>query len=254
MRAWVLAAAWVALPSSAFAFECGRGNDGASLYWPTRDVPWVVEQEVLDAVGGLALSETQRSFDVWSNVACSDFTFTFEGIVASATAEFDGQNAVTFVADSWPYAQDAIAATLLNYDTRDNRLVDVDIELNGVSFDIQRVGLTCDPRQATMDLANTLTHEIGHMLGLDHPPNTEEFAQTTMFASAPRCETQKRSLEQDDIDGLCFIYPTNAPTQQCSPNAESSGCRHTDSGRGGLPAWLLLGGAWLLFRFARRRG
>ena len=68
-----------------------------------------------------------------------------------------------------------------------------------------------------MDLRNSITHEVGHLIGLDHPPNTPRNAESTMFASAPACETKKRSLAQDDIDGICMIYPSGMPNQQCYP-------------------------------------
>src|SRR5204862_6586571 len=84
------------------------------------------------------------------------------------------------------------------------------------------------------DLQNTLTHEFGHLLGLDHncygsadrsrgidqnghavpdcnraPPAVQE---ATMYASVMRGDVARRDLSADDIDGVCAIYPaTGAP-------------------------------------------
>lgn len=53
------------------------------------------------------------------------------------------------------------------------------------------------------DIQNCITHELGHLLGLD-----EENSQTesTMYYEADLGETKKRSLAQDDINGLNVIY------------------------------------------------
>ena len=185
------------------------------------------------------------------------------------TAGFDegqeNRNVVVVVDRLWPYQNGAIAVTTTAYDTRTGRVVDADIELNTATFRFEHVvdGETnCAGRDNLMDLRNTLTHEVGHVLGLEHPPNTARYAETTMFASAPACETRKRTLAQDDIDGLCFIYPAGAETQQCYPPDGPSfivvetddgfgGCRSTPGDAAGL--WGLVAGALLLARRARRR-
>lgn len=51
---------------------------------------------------------------------------------------------------------------------RDGELVDADIELNGVDFAIAVDGQSSGPAGRQADLANTLTHEVGHVLGLEH--------------------------------------------------------------------------------------
>ena len=52
------------------------------------------------------------------------------------------------------------------------------------------------------DLQNTLTHELGHALGLDH----SSIPQATMAASSTQGETSKRALHQDDKEGHSYIY------------------------------------------------
>lgn len=69
---------------------------------------------------------------------------------------------------------------------------------------------------AYMDLQNTVTHEVGHFIGIAHPCETERgdctaaMAPTTMYPSASPKETAKRSLDPDDVEAVCTIYPRPA--------------------------------------------
>jgi hypothetical protein len=56
------------------------------------------------------------------------------------------------------------------------------------------------------NVAEVATHELGHMLGLDHTPDTD----ATMFPTAHgdgRCA----DVRTDDVNGVSFIYPTAIP-------------------------------------------
>jgi uncharacterized protein (TIGR03382 family) len=79
---------------------------------------------------------------------------------------------------------------------------------------------------AFMDVQNTVTHEAGHFIGLAHPCESDsanaqqngvplcsahpEMEPTTMFPSASPREISKRTLDPDDVDGVCTIYPAPA--------------------------------------------
>ena len=87
-----------------------------------------------------------------------------------------------------------------------------------------------------MDLQNTVTHETGHFIGLAHPCEITQaaatasgvpvcsggaMASTTMYPSAPLCETAKRTLDGDDVEGVCAIYGT---ISSASSKRSSGGC------------------------------
>jgi MYXO-CTERM domain-containing protein len=92
------------------------------------------------------------------------------------------------------------------------------------------------------DLQNTATHEAGHFLGLSHSPEPD----ATMYASAPIGETAKRTLADDDVAGLCELYPAGGPPTTCTPSGRivvvpssgstSSGCATASPGAGLLAA------------------
>jgi hypothetical protein len=99
----------------------------------------------------------------------------------------------------------------------------------------------------SMDLQNTATHEAGHFVGLGHSP----VANATMEATAAVGETKKRTLETDDVSGLCAIYPKAAATSVCvSPGKSKGGC---SSGGGGGAGVLSLASLLALRWKGRRR-
>ena len=134
----------------------------------------------------------------------------------------------------WDYSPDILALTSLTYDTENGEIVDVDLEINDAFFTF-----SADAGPGEIDVRNTVVHEVGHMLGLDHSMEKK----ATMFAKAPPGETQKRDLEQDDIDGYCALYGPNAlPIPPKGVNVvKKSGCA----------LWILLLG---LMGLALRRG
>lgn len=256
----------VALP----AFVCTRaGESGPSIAWDSREVA------IRQSGGGDELEEGDvaavlgRSTATWNRAGgCTDV----EPVVAEPTdsriigfdwaagaGSPDNENIVIFrndtegdELDTWVHAIGALAITTVTYETHEGRLLDADIEVNDSRFHFT----ACDPGGCAIDfdLENTLTHELGHVLGLDHSADTT----ATMFASAPRADLSKRDLAPDDVDAICTVYPDGEAAGECygvpresppdvrfSPTLCSGGSLGSS-----LPALLLLG----LLRSGRRRG
>jgi len=57
-----------------------------------------------------------------------------------------------------------------------------------------------------MDLQNIATHEFGHGVGLNDVYQTD-CSLVTMYGYSDYGETQKRTLEPPDINGLLTLYP-----------------------------------------------
>ncbi|MEO7095790.1 MAG: MYXO-CTERM sorting domain-containing protein, partial [Polyangiales bacterium] len=157
---------------------------------------------------------------------------------------------------------------------RDGAIVDADIEINGADFAISNQGVTLGTQSCKADLLNTLTHELGHLLGLEHPcrvsgdeeridnlgrpvplcstTNDPKIVEATMFNFQDCGETKKASLSPDDIDFLCKVYPKAEDPGTCAKVEPSvPGCCSASTEP--LPAFALVGFTGLLLRRRRRR-
>jgi hypothetical protein len=74
-----------------------------------------------------------------------------------------------------------------------------------------------------IDVGNTVTHEAGHVIGLDHtcvvgyPPPYDACPTPSpvMDPTAKVTETRRRVLTSDDVEAVCTIYPAGQPTKTC---------------------------------------
>ncbi len=238
--------------------ECVRSDDGCvidglPLGWsPGSKVS--VASETGPGAGNLSSEDAQEAMraavEAWSSVVCAaekrphlDFD------VADADSAVSVR--VVFRTDAWPHEQDAVAKTLLSFDLDTGLLQAASIEVNAFAY-----ALALAPSTGEVDLTAVLTHELGHVLGLDHSRAagaTMQSESTTLWASA------LSSLEQDDRDGLCSLYPPTTDTDDydLSDDVEladpPSGCSVASApasgGAWGLGAALSVAACWL----ARRR-
>jgi Matrixin len=170
-----------------------------------------------------------------------------------------------------PEDDDALAITTTTVSTRTGELLDADIEFNDTPQHVgpltleSRLFTTVDspacaleapaPTCVAYDLQNTLTHEIGHVLGFAH---TEDPA-STMYKWAFFGETSKRKLDEGSQEGLCSVYPAAAPTddvctQSISDPLSSQTARiHAQTSCAALPAEPLLLGLVAWWGSRRRR-
>lgn len=72
-----------------------------------------------------------------------------------------------------------------------------------------KIQLSKETRKKVLSFVRTLTHELGHCLGLDHAHETQHAIMSY--------HTNAHRLRSDDIMGLSYLYPTNADYGQEQP-------------------------------------
>jgi hypothetical protein len=134
--------------------------------------------------------------------------------------------------DCWDETvEDVIATTSVSYVAGTGEILEADMEINAMdSAGTSGFFMTCSDTAPATDIQNVVTHEAGHFLGLAHacedsttrspavdftvagcPGNTNP----TMFPISPPGELSKRSLELDDVAGVCFLYPRGDAAPEC---------------------------------------
>lgn len=195
-------------------YACGPGETALPVYWPQRvlryhvnergsdDFPrgpdGKISQDLLDTIGA--------SFAPWFSQDCASLALEYQGLTSVDEVGYDDDAArnlnVVMWKEDWPYdgASSAYALTSVTFNPKTGIIADADIELNGEYFTYTD---TDEDSATIVDVRNTLTHEVGHFIGLDH----SSVLGATMFAMAPEGELDKRTLHEDDVEGLCDIYP-----------------------------------------------
>jgi hypothetical protein len=162
--------------------------------------------------------------------------------------------------DCWGSDSGTIALTTTTFNVTTGRILDADVELNGVSRHFTTAdgpgctGGTYDNCVST-DIQATMTHEFGHSLGLDHT----SLRTSVMYPQAGGAteQIQKRVIDPGSSDFICQVYPQGGPSRDCIIVAATSDLGATHSGGCTSAAgvsWLSLAPlAILLLRGPRRR-
>lgn len=166
------------------------------------------------------------------------------------------------------FDQSATAVTTVTFINRptdpstDGRIIDADIDFNAVNFRFYDADAGPPPAgsgRSPVDLWNTVTHELGHVMGLEHPcslfpgalsecvvddqgvpvPDCSTVEQdrhrdlrlqtiyeSTMYPTSAPGETTKRQPHADDVAGVITAYPKVKDPMTCRLPlaAQNAGC------------------------------
>lgn len=134
----------------------------------------------------------QQPASTWNN-AGSPFRFRLKG--NNVYRSGDGLNTIA----RYTLNNDLVAQTVSRYNGS-NYLLESDTIFN------MKYGWGCCGESNLYDVRNVMTHEFGHWLMLGDLYSWTYDRNKTMYYSTSPGETKKQSLEQDDINGINYIY------------------------------------------------
>lgn len=188
-----------------YAFLLVEGGGGLARRWqPERFVDARIPWFVTGSADGRLLGERRfadvvaAAFGRWEAVTESAIAFDFRGVMDRRNRDpGDSRNLVGF-ADGSALGSGVLGATFLTSDA-DGRITDADIVLSrAVDFTTD-----VDAPAGIYDAESVLTHEIGHLLGLDHTG----LIRATMAPFTDRGDVHQRTLALDDAIGVAVLYP-----------------------------------------------
>ena len=200
--------ALLALP--ALAFEVRTDELGQEVQWRRHTIRYRVNPEGDHGLSNAAVDTLiAAATREWTDPVDGNLAFANAGTTAIRTARHDDDANVIYFEDEWKEDPGLLAVTYL-WSTTDGELIGFDMALNSEHHE-----WAIDGSPEANDLLNTLSHEFGHALGIEHSPVVE---MATMYPSSPLGEITKRDLHTDDVDAVEHLY-ARAPRGDASPTA-----------------------------------
>ena len=227
--------------------ERSSPDGGHCLGWPAGTVELRESAAGAPEAGDAGFAAMERSLSTWATAmsACGNLSLRMGSRTATRTTGFDdrqgasNENVLLFRTrlcsdvvspgdpchgdgtcgnghDCWDFNAGTLAVTTTTFNSRTGKLYDADLEMNAsthvfTTVDAPPCASVTQPGCVSTDVQNTVTHELGHALGLDHSPDP----RSTMFAGADLGETSKRVLDDGSLEFVCRVYPAGGPTLDC---------------------------------------
>ena len=207
----------LALASTAWGFSYINNSQGQTVVWPAGSVTLhiLVDSRTILSDGTTRATSIQTAAQTWNaQIATLQFATSLEG--PGAGGQLNGRNEVFFA--SAPYnttwGGGTLAVTVTWYTGAQAQESDVLFNSN-YSWDSYRGDL----QSTTYDIRRVALHELGHMLGLDHPDEHGQVVPAIMNSIISNLD----ALQIDDINGAQSLYgaPPAAPSITVQPANQS---------------------------------
>ncbi|MFO0629082.1 MAG: matrixin family metalloprotease [Polyangiales bacterium] len=252
-----------ALRHGLLAALCLTAVTSSALAWTPQDAQWnpaslpigyrVNANTAPSSIGASgALTAIDGGMATWAAPTCTRWRSTNQGATAVTRASArDNVNTFLWLSGTWPAELGSTNVTIgvtTPVFIPGRYVLDADIQFNAVGFTWTNTGA-----RGAVDTQSIATHEEGHFLGLDHT----NVRAAVMFASYSGGNV--RNLNQDDIAGVCALYPSGGavpdagPAQDpcgaftscagCTPNANCGWCEGMGRCQTGTSSGATMGGA-----------
>jgi hypothetical protein len=219
---WIAVALSLCMATDAAGYCLKKFNANKTFAaWQAMPVEYRVSSNLTDAK---MLAAIDAAFQTWGTVTCSKLKLSKGAQFALASVKFD--HATPYIYVFWHTAtstlfdnpKDPKQRYYTNYFVwQDNAggIVGGSIALNALDYKWNADGGDA----STFDLQNAMTYLIGGVIGL----TDSTVKGTVMDGSVSFGQTTKRTLTQDDKDGLVYLYKEAACASPPAPDT-SSGC------------------------------
>lgn len=180
----------------------GRGGDACfklmGVKWKGSSVDYTINPTNSQGLNeDFVISTIAASAETWDEATSMELVNDVYRV--DDTASYGIQNFENVI-DFGPLDAGIIGVTSVWYTRRGKQIVEADMRLN-TNFNWGNATIN----SSLMDLDNIVTHEMGHVFGMDDI-YTETCNTVTMFGYSGEGETSKRTLEQADVDGIVKMY------------------------------------------------
>ena len=219
---WLLLLSF-SLQAAAYSTQFADGGETLRLQWKTNHIPIAFSTSLTkpnpyikpdsDIEGAI-----ERSLENWEKAANIKFQVSWtDKQTVSPTGKFgDGVSLVTIAQTPenlllFGGDPDTVSARTRIFFNRKGFITEADIVLNPYEQ------FSTDGSFGTFDFEATLTHEIGHLLGLDHSSVTgatmhEHQGKNGVYNLAAY---SSRTLAEDDLAGIRALYGANSREENC---------------------------------------
>jgi hypothetical protein len=203
----MLRRAWVACAAMLLTFGLGAAvvrTYSSYASWASSPVTVLINPANADVSANAAINAIQYAMDVWGTQGGTSLRYQYGGVASDTATAYDNRNVVFFRNAS----NGSTIATTYSWWDSSNHLVDSDVIFWDGGFTFYTGTTGCGPISNSAYIEDIATHELGHMLGLNHSP----YPDATMYGSYGSCSQEMRSLSSDDIAGVQSLYGAVART------------------------------------------
>lgn len=200
------------VPTRAYALQYTDSNATVRIKWPSNTIRIALSNSLNSPPSNIkpgsdVIGAVRRSFAHWSEAVNIQFVETSsDAINISPSSKGDGVSLIT-VADTPENrnafdSADRTGRTRIFYNPTTGEITEADVVINPAA------SFSTDGTPGTYDLEATFTHEIGHLLGLEHSDEAGAVMQPHQGINGlyEQAAFNARTLSDDDRAGAHALY------------------------------------------------